>query len=175
MKLTSLLNDKKKDYFYIMHLSYDGADRKHLWECAKENNIIGLNHCGIIEHDWRRKRESLKKKNCISEIWARQLDMFHGMDKDEMGKDDIVVVLDGWSCVLGIAENLGGCNYDKNRSNCNGYSGGFFGYTRKVEWRKSYEWDKRRSLKNPVRGFNNTLSKVDKSKKWWTSLVDFDF
>jgi len=163
--LKSLLDKKEKEYFYIMHLSYDGGCKEPLWECAKENNVIGLNHCRIIEHDWRTERELVK--NCISKVWARQLDMFC-----ELKKDDIVVVLDGWYYILGIAEKPGECNYNKNLSNCEDYNGGFFGYTREVEWAESYEWGKRCRLSNPVRGFNNTLNIVNKDTKWWTSLTN---
>lgn len=48
MKLNALL--KGRDYFYIMHLNYANQGertmeiRERLWNYARENEVIGLNH-----------------------------------------------------------------------------------------------------------------------------------
>jgi len=89
-----------------------------------------------------------------------------------MEEDDIVVVLDGWSCIIGIAEKLSKYNCNKNLSHCEPYNGDFLSTQDKIlKWTEFYKWDKRRHIK-PVSGFNNTLSIVDKDKKWWTSLIN---
>ncbi len=165
MKLKSLLDENKKDHFYIMHLSYGGRDKKRLWDYAKENKIIGLDHPDVFKQSWIDTPESIKNK--ISGLWVRQFDMFCY----EMEKDDVVVVLNGWHYVLGITECVGEYNHDKSLSLFSG--GAFFGHIRHVEWKKVYNYDEK-PLPHPVLGFNNTLSEVNREKKWWDSLVSLE-
>jgi predicted nuclease of predicted toxin-antitoxin system len=42
LRLRKLLSQIGRNYFYLMHLSYDGEDRAELWDYAYRNNLIGL-------------------------------------------------------------------------------------------------------------------------------------
>ena len=169
MKLISLLNQKGKNHFYIMHLSYDGAEREPLWEYARENNIIGISHRKVWEHDWTTASELVK--NRISKIWQTQLNIF----SKEIENNDTIIVLNGWDSILGIAENIGPYKYQKELARFEPVYGDFFCYTREVQWRKMYNYNKRYELISPLNGFNNTISKVKKGDKRWTTLVNLDF
>jgi hypothetical protein len=169
MKLISLLNQKGKNYFYIMHLSYGGAEREPLWKCAIEHNIIGLHHRKVWEYDWIKAPEWVK--NRISKFWQNQLDIF----SKEIENNDTVIILSGWDSILGIAENIGPYKYQKELTSSEQVYGDFFCYTREVQWRKNYDYNKRYKLISPLNGFNNTISKVKKGDKRWTKLVNLDF
>ena len=169
MKLISLLNQKGKNYFYIMHLSYDGAEKEPLWKYAREHNIIGISHREVWEYDWIKAPESVK--NRISELWQNQLNIF----SKRIEKNDTVIVLNGWDSILGITENIGPYKYKKELSHFKPVNGDFFCYIREVQWRKEYDYNQRYKLRNPLYGFNNTISKVKKDDKRWTKLVNLDF
>jgi hypothetical protein len=51
MNFQDLLAGKRKDYFYIMHLSYNGDRREKLWNYAKDRGLIGLDVQGIVTDD----------------------------------------------------------------------------------------------------------------------------
>jgi hypothetical protein len=97
MKIKDLLFAEGKDHFYIMHLSYNGK-RRELWDFAKENNLIGLDVPEIVTNDWLKIRQLAKSK--LTNTWVRQFDIFC----TEMQAGDIVIVLNGWDSILGIAE-----------------------------------------------------------------------
>lgn len=169
MKLKSLLDKKRKNHFYIMHLSYNGAQRERLWNYSKAHNIIGISHRKIFKYDWVK---APKARNFISGLWAKQLDTFCF----EIENDDIVVIMDGWNSVLGIAEDLGDYKYRPELARFHPYNGDFFCYTRQVgNWVKRYNYGDGYQLKSQLIGFNNTISKLDDGGKWWTSLITTEF
>jgi hypothetical protein len=167
MKLSAVLSDKGKDYFYIMHLSYNGSRRKELWEYASKENLIGLDAPRIVRENWidARKKESVRRQ--LGAIWIRQFDTFCF----EMGVGDIVLVLSGWDSLLGIAEIVKREHkYDKELS----ASERFFDHVRHVKWVKKYEYDKRQMLPEPLVGFNNTLSKITPHSPRWLILTNLN-
>jgi hypothetical protein len=164
MKLADLLSSRKKDYFYIMHLSYNGGERERLWNYAREHNLIGLDLPDDVTDDWIKVRE--KVKGSIPNIWVRQFDIFC----NEMAVGDIVLILSGWDSLLGIAEIT-----ERNHRYDISLSGkeftGFFDHIRRVRWIREYEYTNRLPLSQPIEGFNNTLSKVKSSSRRWSHLT----
>jgi len=169
MKLISLLNQKGKNHFYIMHLSYNGAEREPLWKYAREHNIIGISHREVWEHDWIKASDSVK--NRTSKFWQNQLNIF----SKEIENNDTVIIFNGWDSILGIAEIIGPYKYQKQLARFEPENGDFFCYTREIQWRKEYDYNTSYKLISPLNGFNNTISKVKQSDKRWTKLVNLDF
>jgi hypothetical protein len=165
MKLKDLIKNKGRNYFYIMHLSYNGENRRELWNFAKKNNLIGLDVPGIVYDDWFKIRHSVVKK--LSKTWIRQFDIIC----TEMQVGDIVVVLNDWDSILGIAE-ITGKRHEYNRTFFAEHK--FFDHVRRVKWLKIYEYDKRQKLPIPLKGFNNTLSKVTPKSTGWKILTNLD-
>jgi hypothetical protein len=97
MKLDELLSALGKDYFYIMHLSYGGSEKKRLWDYAVDKQVIGLDLPRDVTDNWSKIRQSAVK--ILKSGWINQFDMFCY----EMGVGDIVVVLEGQEHVLGTA------------------------------------------------------------------------
>lgn len=167
MKVEDLLSEKEKDYFYIMHLSYNGRERKRLWNYAKENNLIGLDYPDVVTDDWNKIREAVK--GSLPPIWVKQFDMFC----NEMKVGDIVLVLSGWDSLLGIAEIIEyRYQYDKNLSQ--GIVEPFFDHVRQVQWIIKYEYANRLSIPQPIKGFNNTLSRVESHTHRWLILKNLN-
>ncbi len=158
MKIETLLKQRHLHYFYIMHLSWDGKQRRRLWNYAKQNKIIGLSH-GNVDVDW--EKASSRIKNSVSNIWKSQFDYFCSMEKGE-----IVVVMNGFDSILGVAvinKNQHGFDTDLNDI--------FFDhYREEVKWIREYEYDKRKYLKNPIT-FRNTLARIDEYSKRWSRLL----
>jgi len=164
MRLGELLSKRGLNYFYIMHLSYDGEERERLWNYAKENDIIGLDYPDEVRDDWNRVRESVRDK--IPRIWVRQFDMFC----NEMREGDIVVTLEGWFSLLGVAEVVKGYEYQ-----CGLYgSEEFFDHVRRVRWIKKHDYGKHPRLQHPIEGFRNTLYRVEPSTRRWKNLFTAD-
>jgi hypothetical protein len=164
MKVKDLLSEKGKDYVYIMHLSYEGRERERLWNYAERREIIGLDHRDVND-DWNNVRESVE----ISRIWRKQFDMFC----NEMKVGDLVLVLNGWDSLLGIAEVIEHRHqYDENLSS--GIAERFFNHIRKVRWIRDYEYANRLRLSQPIEGFNNTLSQVKPNTQRWSTLINLN-
>jgi hypothetical protein len=164
MKVKDLLSEKGNDYFYIMHLSYNGRERKRLWNYAERREIIGLDHHDV-NRDWNNVRESVE----ISRIWRKQFEMFC----NEMKVGDLVLVLNGWNSLLGVAEVIEHrYQYDKNLSS--GTVERFFDHFRKVRWRIIYGYANLRRLPQPIEGFNNTLFKVKPNTNRWSILINLN-
>jgi len=167
MKITDLLSGR--EYFYVMHLSY-GANyrRKELWNYARQKKIIGLDHRSV-PGDWSRVKEEVK--NDLSYIWINQFDMVcENMSSRSMNDGDIVVVMAGLDHVLGIGKVIGPHRYDityKDRQL-------FFDHVRPVEWIIEYDYEKRKKIP-PVRGFNNTLCRIEKGQERWLLFSNLDF
>jgi len=162
MKLEDLVSDK--GYFYIMHLSWRGRQRKELWNYARENDLIGLDYPPVVKDDWNKVRDMVKEN--LPKIWVRQFDMFC----KEMKVGDIVVVLEGWHSILGIARITGNRHqYRKELSE----ERKFFDHVRKVQWVKKYEYGKHPKTPSLIEGFNNTLYKAKSDTRRWSALVDF--
>jgi len=165
MKFGALLSARGKNYFYIMHLSYNGDKREELWNYAKGKNLIGLDAPGIVTKDWIKVRESAKRS--LGRTWTRQFDILC----TEMLAGDLVLVLNGWDSLLGIAEIVGNRhNYDRKLSDTHT----FFNHIRQVKWVKKHEYANRQTLPEPLQGFNNTLSKVTPSSPRWSLLTDLN-
>jgi hypothetical protein len=164
MKLADLLSSRKKNYFYIMHLSYEGAERERLWNYAREHDLIGLDLPDDVTDDWVKVCEKVKES--IPNIWVRQFDIFCY----EMKVDDIVVALNGWNSLLGIAEIVEP-NHRYDRSLSGKELTGFFDHIRRVRWIKEYEYIHRLPLPRPIKGFNNTLSRVKHGSQRWSDLI----
>ncbi|VVB51548.1 Uncharacterised protein [uncultured archaeon] len=162
--IRKLMNLKGKDYFYIMHLSYGrNYKRELLWNYAKENKIIGLDLPNIVNGDWNKEKESARERG-ISGIWEKQFDIWY----NDMGKGDIVMILAGWKSILGVAE------IDDNYPEYNqefSVKEKFFEHIRRVNWIKKYDFDE---VPCQVKGFYNTLRKVERGSKWWTSLANIE-
>jgi len=164
MTVRNLLSEKGNDYFYIMHLSYERRERERLWNYAERRKIIGLEHHDVND-DWNNVRESVE----ISGIWRKQFEMFC----NEMKVDNLVLVLNGWDSLLGIAEVIERHHqYDENLSS--GSVERFFDHIRKVRWIRDYEYANRRRLPQPIEGFNNTLSKVKPNTHRWSILTNLN-
>jgi len=165
VKLDEFLFKTSKDYFYIMHLSYNGHEKIRLWNYAKEKKLIGLDVPGIVTNDWSKTRELVKHR--LSEIWIRQFDLFC----KEMQIGDIVLVLNGWDFLLGVAE-IASDDYQYNKELSAGHI--FFDHVRDVNWIFKFDYDKSPKLPHRLYGFNNTLSKVESNTERWRDLIDLD-
>ena len=165
MKLEDLLSEKGLNYFYIMHLSYNGDERERLWNYAKENNCIGLDYPDVVIDDWNEIPEADKELLQLSPIWVKQFDRFC----NEMTVGDSVLVLSGWDSLLGIAEIKNRYRYDKNLSR----KRDFFDHVRPVRWIIKYEYDDRFTLPSRI-VFNNTLSRVGPNSPRWSILTNLN-
>lgn len=165
MKLDEMLSQKGTNYFYIMHLSYDGQNRESLWNYAKENNVIGLDYPDVVREEWNRVRQSVKDR--LPRIWVKQFDMFC----HEIRSGDIVVILEGWHSLLGIAEVLRGYRYRRGLSE----DETFFDHVRQVRWLKKYDYGQHPRLPYPINGFRNTLYKVNSGTRRWLNLSTIEF
>lgn len=168
MNLKSLLDTEGKDYFYIMHLSYGRNNKREpLWDYAKKKRVIGLDLPNPVNDDWNKIKESVRgKRKLISGNWERQFEIFC----NEMKKSDIVVILNGWDSVLGVAKVIEDEYYYDQE-----LIGIFFDHFRKIDWIRKYNFDERLRLQPPLNGFNNTLQKVEQGTKRWKSLVLVEF
>jgi len=165
MRLDRLLAERKKDHFYIMHLSYDGEDKEPLWNYAKENNVIGLDYPSEVNDDWNHVSESVKER--VPRIWVKQFEMFC----NQMREGDIVIILEGWHSILGIAEvEDRKYRYEQGLSE----NGVFFDHIRRVKWIKKHDYGKHPKLPRPVRGFRNTLYRVERNTGRWSILSNTD-
>lgn len=150
-----------------MHLSYEGRERERLWNYAQENNLIGLSHPRFVTEDWNKIGEDDKRS--LSPIWIKQFDMFC----NEINIGDIVLVLSGWDSLLGIAEVTESCyHYDRTLSEDTPES--FFDHIRRVQWHRTRTYTNRLQLPQPVRGFLNTLFKVEPETQRWLILINVD-
>jgi len=166
MKFEDLLLSEKKNYFYIMHLSYGGdkKEQERLWNYATSHNLIGLDQPKIVKTDWTTLSEPEKK--ATSRTWIRQFNDFCS----NMKTGDYVVILNGWTHLLGIAR-IAEPRHKFDRRLTGKEEKGFFDHIRKVDWKLRYEYSKRLPLLQYVKGFNNTLSKVSPDSSWWNILT----
>ena len=150
-----------------MHLSYKhGKDVERLWNYAKDNNLIGLDPLIELLGEWNEVKETVKDR--MSRIWINQMEMF----VNEMKLNDIVVILEGWHSLLGVVEELKECEYRRELSSRRGV---FFDHVRPVaKWRRKYDYGEHPELPERVKGFNNTLSKVEHGSKRWSILTDME-
>lgn len=167
MKIDDLLLGN--EFFYIMHLSF-GKDsrRKELWNFARKKKIIGLDHRDILG-DWPQIKE--EGTHNLSNTWTGQFDMLcENTSSKSMNNGDIVVVMAGLDYVLGIGRVIGPHRYDityRNRDQ-------FFDHVRPVEWIIAYDYESRKKIP-PVRGFENTLYRVEKDHVRWALFSHLDF
>lgn len=170
MKVKDILLDGDRDYFYIMHLCYNGREKRRLWNYATKKGLIGLDQPSKVTEDWIRIRESAKK--LLSSTWIRQFDTFCC----QMCEGDIILVLAGWYALLGVAEVEEDNHRYRKELNVHEASPeeAFFDHIRKVKWRKEYRYANRLLLPHPLKGFNNTLSKVTPGSERWSILTELD-
>jgi hypothetical protein len=178
MKLGDLLLEKKKDRFYIMHLSYgkeeDGTKKIELWDFSTKKNLISLDLTNYVEDDWVKVKDTATKKlkNDLLGIWTRQFNMFcENITDFSMKTGDIVLVLDGWSFLLGVAKVTTEHTYRPELASSRG--GTFFDHVREVDWIRKYSFKDRLGIPS-VKGFNNTLAVVEQGSKRWSKLVVVD-
>lgn len=166
MKFGDLLLSEHKDHFYVMHLSYgvNKRERKRLWNYAKDNDLIGLDLPNIVKRNWTTLSELERK--VARRTWIRQFDLFC----KEMRTGDYAVALNGCDSLLGIA-----CVTQPNHRFDKRLTGkektGFFDHIREVDWRLKYEYDEKLALPQPIKGFNNTLSRVTPRSSRWAILT----
>jgi len=159
----------RKDYFYIMHLSYNGAERERLWNYAKDNRVIGLDAPRHVKGNWLDVRETAKKS--LGSGWVRQFDVFCDVDQKGIHKGDLVMVLNGMMSVLGIARVTESAHiYDKKLS----ASEIFFDHARRIEWLRKYEYASLVILPKLLEGFSNTLSRVPPKSPRWPMFTNLD-
>ena len=164
MKLRELLQSKKKDYFYLMHLSYgrDLEERKRLWNFAVKENLIGLDLPDLVEADWNTL--TVEKQKEVGRFWFRQFNLFC----NDMSVGDYVVVVNGQLYLLGIATVEGKHYFDKRLTGMS--KTGFFDHIRKVKWIVSHKYE---GVVLPERlgGFNGTILKITPHSCYWGSLA----
>ena len=165
MKVGQLLSDTGEEYFYIMHLSYEGRERRRLWQYAQRDRVIGLSH-HAVNGDWVEVRELVM--GSLVPIWVRQFDMFCC----EIGRDDIILILCGWDSLLGIAQTAE-THHRYDEQLVTGHDP-FFDHVRRVCWIREYEYDAGIPVYPPIEGFNNTLSKVRPHTRRWAILTNID-
>jgi hypothetical protein len=173
MKFGSILLSKGKDYFYIMHLAYGAGrekERERLWNYAKQNELIGLDLTNDVRNDWNEVSDSVKRSlRSRRPVWVEQFDTFC----NEMKIYDLVMILNGWDSLLGIAEISEPCHrYNRSLSEVSG--GPFFDHVRRVKWTRAWDYYRRLILPEPVKGFNNTLFKVKTHTRFWSILTNID-
>jgi hypothetical protein len=157
--LRELLSELNRSYFYIMHLSYEGEEKERLWNYARKNSIVGLSNSHVTGYwldveNWARGR--------LDGTWIHQFDLFC----KDMELGDIIIVLDGCSHLLGVGQTKeNDARYSKH------FSKVFFDHVRYVNWIITYDFDKSALLPHPLDRFTNTLSKVEKGRKYWNELV----
>lgn len=167
IKLKELLANRNREYFYIMHLSYNGDMKKELWDYAMNHNLIGISHIDV--NDWRKQRELIVTHKLLSKTCIRQFDWLFNMKKG-----DIVLVLDGQYYLLGVAEVIDEeCKlYEVPPEIAESINHGFFDHVREVLWIEKHEYNKRRKLPQRVY-LKGTLAKVHpQCKKWWPTLSE---
>jgi hypothetical protein len=156
--LRELLSELNRSHFYIMHLSYEGEDRERLWNHARKNNIVGLSNSYVSGYwldveKWARSR--------LDGTWIHQFDLFC----KDMELGDIILVLDGCARLLGVGQTReNDARYSKR------FSRVFFDHIRYVSWIITHDFDASAPLRYPLDRFTNTLSKVEKGKKYWNEL-----
>ncbi|MGD0027868.1 MAG: hypothetical protein ABSC91_02905 [Candidatus Bathyarchaeia archaeon] len=168
MIFENLLTREGKDYFYIMHLSYDGDKRRtreELWDYAQKHKMIGLDLPRVVKGDWTEVRE--KAKAHLRSGWIRQFDAFC----KKMQKGDLVMIFAGIDSVLGVAQlRESRYHYDQDLSK----NVEFFDHFRLVDWRVQREYSRRLLLSEPLYGFSNTLSIVRKGSPRWSKLTGLE-
>lgn len=160
MRLDALLSSKGLNYFYIMHLSYNGYRREELWNFAVDKNIIGLDH-RYVKGNWTDVRSKLMGK--LTKPWIRQFDILC----HEMDERDIVLIINGWDSLLGVVEIV-----DSEHEYDPKLKGVFFDHIRNVKWIMKYDYDSRKILPYLLEGFNNTLSCVTPNSRRWKILTN---
>lgn len=178
MKLQDLLSKQKKTRFYIMHLSYgqeeDGDKKKELWGFSEKKRLIGLDLVDYVDGSWPIVKDSVIEalRRDFLYVWIWQFDTFcKGMSPSSMDRGDIVLVLDGFSSILGIAQVTSDHDYRPALASKRG--GNFFDHVRQVKWMYDYGYDK--PLEIPaLKGFVNTLGIVEKDSKRWSQLINIE-
>jgi hypothetical protein len=165
MRFGALLTNKGIDYFYIMHLSYNGTNKSNLWNYASENNLIGLDVPGIVRANWLTVRENAKR--ALGKGWTNQFDTFCS----RMKRNDVVMIFDGMSSILGVAEiEKATHEYDRTLSQRRV----FFDHIRDVRWIRKNDFKNPIRLRSPLYGFRNTLTIVPRSSPRWPILADIE-
>jgi hypothetical protein len=160
-KIMDLLAENGLNYFYIMHLSYNGEESERLWDYARQNKCIGLDVPGIVRDNWTKVREEAKRG--LAPVWIGQFDAFC-----RMHKGDLVLVLKGQESLLGVAriDDLTH-KYDKELSR----KKKFFDHYRTVQWRQAYTYANAKKLSETLI-FTNTLAKVTRQSPRWKMLTN---
>jgi hypothetical protein len=160
-----------RDHFWAMHLTYDGYDGEKLWQYAQQFGIIGLD-LWDFNRSWndQTKAEKLHFYHTVSSIWYSQFEAIC----NKMEKDDVVVIFQGQSAILGVGRTTRGRGEY-------GYSPElktkefFFDHTRDVIWDRIWNYDD--SNKPEVKGlpiFTATLLRAPSGGRYWVALKDLE-
>jgi len=159
MKLKDLISKIGRNYFDLMHLSYNNeSSREPLWRYAYDKNRIGLDWGGMNKN-WfdipKRKREK-----ALNWFWYRQFELFC----ENMIDGDCVLVIEGLSHLLGVG--LVGEPYaPEDVQETTKYPEGFFWHVRPIRWLIKYKYKDRVPFKVPK--FTNTLAYVNDTCRRW--------
>ncbi|MGD0204500.1 MAG: hypothetical protein ABSC20_11435 [Candidatus Bathyarchaeia archaeon] len=146
MNLGEWLDSKKKDDFYLMHLSYGDKNRRvnleereRLWNFALGKNPTGRNLIGLdwpdeVKTDWNNLTDT--EKQAVSIPWPSQFNLFC----NEMIADDDVVIVNGIFYFLGLAV-LTEQEYHYDRKLTGKRGSGFFDHLRNVEWKTKHDYE----------------------------------
>jgi len=157
LAIRELLRKIGKEYFYLMHLSWEGRDRERLWDFAVKKKVIGLDHYRRVNVNRRWDQFPEKQKKKVGRKWRTQFELFA-----KMQNDDCVLVFSGKTHLLGIGLSRDPYLFKPELTN-------FFRHVRNVSWLLKYEWQDRTYF--PLRAFSNTISYVDESSRYW-KIVD---
>lgn len=165
MNFGELLKSKKKERFFLMHLSYgyNLKERERLWNTAVRENLIGLDLPDKVKTDWNNLTETEKK--VAGRFWVRQFNLFC----NEMAVGDYVVVVNGQLYLLGIA-TISERKYRFDRRLSGTEKNGFFDHIRKVNWIVKHDYHGV-PLSHQLKGFNGTLLEVTPRSRYWASLT----
>jgi len=155
--IRELLRKIGKEYFYLMHLSWEGRDRERLWNFAVKKRVIGLDLYSPVNVNRRWDQFPERQKKEVGRKWRTQFELFA-----KMQNDDCVLVFSGKTHLLGIGLAKDPYLFKPKFS-------AFFRHIRNVNWLLKYDWQDR--IYFPLRAFSNTISYVDESSRYW-QIVD---
>jgi hypothetical protein len=167
------LGDKflaNRAHFYLFQMSQEGKNTAELWTYAKTHNVIGFSW-DIVKGDWNDFLTGLGVLGREAfwehyEVLAGQFDLFC----NHLHEDEIVVVVDGLSTLLGVGRLIvkdpeHPYRYEPDLRDA------FFDHVRDVQWEYKAAPV---TLANPLLGFTNTILKVEAPNFYWLRTYDIN-
>lgn len=160
IKLRAILDRVQRDYFYLMYLHWGSqhSRSKDLWEFARRNCVVGLDH-PQVDRPWRNVPESIRRK--LNRTWKSHFKAFSSLHKG-----DLVLVPGSQTALLGLGLIKGDEQYKPD------LDGIFFRNIRSIDWLVAYEWEKQRPLPK-LWGFDKTIQYVGKKSQAWPRIIDY--